>query len=337
MEREIARKAKLALTYRGVDLAGYCTRVEYTDHADSTLDELRVSLEDRERRWQGAWFPKKSDQVSAQITCHDWFKPGDKWVLDCGAFEIGEIGSNGPPDEVTLNCVSVRVSMNARTQKKSKAWEQIDLKSIAAEVAANAGLSLDFDGANPVYDRLDQRNESDFAFLRRLCKDAGNNLKVAGLTLLIFEEARWDSRGPHGELVRGDTWIKNYSFKTKTHDLYKSCVVSFWHPDFREHMQAEFTAPDGPETGEVLRINSRVPDMAAAKKLAKHSLRRKNREEATGEITLVGDPRRHATQVLTVSGYGAFDGKMFVDQVRHTIKGNGAYDTELNLRRTLAY
>ena len=78
MEREIARKAKLRLVYRGVDLSGYCTRVEYTDHADSTLDELRVTLEDRERRWQGAWFPKKSDQVSAQITCHDWFQPGDK-------------------------------------------------------------------------------------------------------------------------------------------------------------------------------------------------------------------------------------------------------------------
>lgn len=338
MAGTLTRWAKLELSYRGVDLGGACVQVEFVDHADGALDELCVTLEDREHRWQGPWLPRKSDRLAAAIVCRNWFEPGDAWRLDLGSFEISELQLSGPPDMVSIRALSARVSHAARTQRKTKAHENKDLFTIASEVAAGAGLALRWEGANPFYERVDQREEGDLPFLARLCRDAGNGLKVAGEKLIVYEGRRWDQRGPHATLKRGEAWIKGYRFTSGTHDQYCGCVVSYWHPQLKELIVGSYFPDDAPETGEVLRLNQPVRDEAEAGALAQAALRNKNRWEVQAEITLVGDPRRRATDVVVLEGFGRFDGRYFLDEVRHILDGQGGFETHLTgMRKVLGY
>jgi hypothetical protein len=337
MAEKIARKARLELIYRGVDLGEHCLLADYTDHAHGQLDELCAHLEDRDRKWQGPWRPAKSEVVRAVIHCHDWFVPGDHLVLNCGEFEIQGICLSGPPDTVEIRAVSRRVSRNAQAQKKSKGWENVDLKAIAGAVAANAGLALAWEGNNPFYEREDQREESDMAFLRRLCLDAGNSIKIADSQLIVYSGKSFDQRGPHGQIKRGETWLIDYRFEAQSFDKYRGCEVSYWHPDLRLMIKGACFPADAPPTGEVLKINQEVKTEAEANALAASNLRRKNRSEVKADFTLMGDPRLRATQVQEVKGFGKYDGRYFVDEARQTVDGSGGYTTALKARKVISY
>ena len=340
METIVTRTATPVVTYRGADLTEHVVGFAYTDHAESALDELRIDLQDRDRIWQGSWYPGKAEKISAKIVCKDWFAQGDSLQLDCGTFEISNIKISGPPSLVTISAVSAKVSRSARTQKKTKGWEDVDLKTIAQHVAGEAGLTLGWDGQNINYQRVDQRNEGDLPFLKRLCDEAGNSVKVAGEKLLVYEGKKWDEREPSGTITEGAEWIENYDLDSDTHDRYQACEVSYWDSDLKEQISAKYSPPEAPATGEILKINSKVRDRGQAERIAKNTLRRKNRAEVKGTLTLTGDPRRMATQVLNVAGYGAYDGRYFVDQAEHVLdpnEGGFGYQTILTIRKVLGY
>ncbi len=336
MERTLARRAKLELVYRGVNLDLQSERVSYTDYAQAQLDELEVRLEDRDGLWRGPHFPGKGERVQARIICQDWHSPSGKNLLDCGDFEIDEVTLEGPPDMVSIKGFTARITRNSRTERKVRVWESADLHSIAGDIAERAGLKLMWEGNNATWERKEQRQEGDLNFLLRLCKDTDNLLKVAGEKLIVYANGRWDSRPPSARLERGVSWIKRYSFKTHAHDVYRAAVVSYWDPRHRKLLRYEHHAPGAPPTGEVLRINQRVESLAEAKKVAAARLQAKNRAEVEAHFTLVGEPSLHAATTVTVKGFGLFDGLYFVETARHELDSQGGYTTELTLLKRQA-
>ncbi len=331
METRLSRRARLQLPYRGENLDRYCLRAAYTDYAQGQLDELEVHLQDRDGHWRGEYFPGRSETISAAILCLDWEGPSAKTVLDCGRFEIDEVALEGPPDTVCLHAIAVRVSRSLRTERKERAWEEVGLQGIAREIAACGGLQLIWEGQDQTYRRVEQREESDLSFLRRLCRDAGNRLKLADEKLIVYQGERWDRRPPLLRLVRGRDWIQTYRFRTQTHDVYRGAEVSYWHPERRELIQAVYIPPQAPPTGEMLQINQRVEDLAEARSLARARLEDKNRAEVEAAFTLVGDPRLRAGITVEVEGFGRFDGVYFVEQSRHLLDSRGGYTTQLSL------
>ena len=332
-----ARKARLELMYRGVDIAEHCVHAQFTDHAEGQVDELSCILEDRDQKWQGPWWPGKGEEVHAFIQCLDWDGPGDNPRLDCGLMEIGAIRLTGPPDMVDIRAVSARVKSTARTQKKTKAWERCWLKDIATHAAGKAGLGLYWEGADKFFERIDQREESDLNFLGRISREHGNSLKMAHEKLIIYEGQKFDARGPHFTLTRGETDIVGYSFDSKSHDLYKGAVVSYWHPDEKIEFRGEFFPSPAPVSHDILRINQPVADDAEAAKLAQTKLRSKNKLEVTTTITLKGAPFRKATDVCDINGFGVFDARYFTQKAVHTLRGGDVYVTVLHLRQVINY
>jgi phage protein D len=63
-------------------------------------------------------------------------------------------------------------------------------------------------------------------------------------------------------------------------------------------------------------------------------LRQKNKEEFKASFTLAGDVGLVAGVTVTVTGYGAFDGKYIIETASHSVSRSG-YKTELTLRRVL--
>jgi phage protein D len=337
MEGQIARSAVFKLLYKGADIGGHCVHAEYADYADGTMDEITVNLEDRDKNWQGPWLPEKGAEVSAVIQCFDWWQPGDRPSLSLSGMQIGEIKLTGPPDQVTIQASAIKVRSNARTQRKTVGFEKVTLHHIAAHVAGKAQLKLNWMGKDQFYDRVDQREESDMAFLKRLCRGTGNSIKTIDDTLFVYAAGTWELRPAQATLTRGEERIKTYRFETGTHDKYRGCVVTYTNPETKETITGSFFPPGAPATGEILRVNRHVRDLAHANRLARDCLRRKNRWEVLAEIVLVGDVRRRATHVLALQGFYNFDGNYVTDEARHVLDGNGGYETYLTLRKLVQY
>ena len=81
----------------------------------------------------------------------------------------------------------------------------------------------------------------------------------------------------------------------------------------------------------MLRIsNERVESDADAQTLAEKKLRDSNKREVTGSLTCIGDPRMLDGVVLSVTGFGTFDGKYRIAKSTHTVD-SGGYTSSVDL------
>ena len=331
MATEIARRAQLALFYKGVNLNKYATHVVYTDHAQGQLDELDVRLEDREGLWLGSYFPEKGDHLEAFIICLDWDWPGQRTMLRCGEFRIDEVTLQGPPDTVSIKAFSAKTDKNSRTERKVHKWEPAVLHTIAEEIAGRAGLKLVWRGHDTEWVRKEQREEGDLNFLRRLCQSAGNLVKVIDDELRVYAQSELEGTPATQKLILGQSWIKTYHFRTHTHDVYKGAEVKYWDYKKQELYTHVHLAKKSPKSAEMLQVKQRVESLKDAIALAQSSLRSKNRAEVEADFCLVGDTTLRATTVVKLEGFGRFNGDYFVEEARHTLDSKGGYSTDLSL------
>ena len=175
------------------DVAPYLLNFTYTDNASNKADDISFSLEDRERLWCDDWFPSKGDKVKARIILHEWEAPDVTQSLPCGTFEVDQIECAGPPNTVTIKCVSTLVSKPMCQEKHTKAWENTKLSTIAGDMAKNNGLELFWDCPDdPQFERRDQVETSDLEFLSSLCSDYGVATKVTDTQLVCYDEEKYE-------------------------------------------------------------------------------------------------------------------------------------------------
>ncbi len=337
------RSAKLNLLYEGTDIsasvAPYVTGFAFNDNSGGKADDLSVSLEDRDQLWKSGWYPSKGARLSASIVCSNWFESGGSdLVLPCGKFEIDEIEmSGGAGDTVTLKAVSALVKNSIRKENRSRTWENVQLSTIASDIAAEHSLTIQFSGNDATYSRIDQREESDLKFLDRIAEDEGNSLKIVDGRIVIYSGVDYDRNPAAFTLTRGESNIGRINLRDKVADVYSACTVKYHDPKDKTLKTYTFTPPDAPTTGEVLQVNREVESIAEAERVARARLRAKNKMEKSGSIPMMGDPRRMATMVFGLSGFHRFDGRYFIDTATHAYERSAGYTTNLKVRGVLGY
>lgn len=334
-----ARTAILNVEYNNknitADLKRYLLGFSYSDYANGKADDLQISLEDKAGIWSSGWLPDKGATLKAEIVTRNWNYEGETQRLPLGQFEIDDLDIQGPPDVVTLKSVSVPVSSSLWDEDKNRAWENTKLSVVAKDIAGGSGLELFFDTEYDVeYDRMEQTEETDIAFLQRLCEEAGLSLKVTDKKVIIFDDSKYEQQAPVATITRGISNIISYSGNTKTRDIYAACRVEYQASDSKDPIIYTYNPPKGPNVGRTLVINERVASYADAERLAKKSLREKNKEETTFSLTLPGDIRIVSGITVNIKGWGRFDGKYFVTEATHE-GGDAGYTTKLELRRVL--
>lgn len=332
-----ARRASLKLLYNNkdisADLAPYLLSFSYTDHASGKPDDLQIRLEDRQGLWTGDWWPEKGATLKASLVTQHWIEQGKTEELPLGTFEIDEIEGDSSPSAITIKALSVPESVSLRGEAKTKSWEAVTLSRIAREIAGHAGLSLFYDtDDDQTYDRIEQTEQSDLAFLQKNCEDAGLSLKVSDRQIIIFDEEKYESLEPVMTIVRGDSLVLSHRFTTTTRDVYSACRVSYSDAKRKQTYSYTYTAPNKPATGKTLVINQRAGSLARAEKLARKKLRQRNKGETKMTFTLLGDIRLLAACTVMVQGYGKLDGKYFIETATHS--GSG-YKVNIELRGVL--
>jgi phage protein D len=335
----LARRIDLIFKYENkdisVDLAPYVESVEFTDNASGEADSFSLSLEDRGRRWQGDWFPEKGARIEAALLARNWREDNRDIEFPCGAMEIDEIELGGPPDKISIKALSVYCSGSIK-EARSQGWENVTLKQVAEEIAGRHGLELLYDAEyNPNFDRKDQNEEADSAFLLNLCNDAGLCLKFSDGRLIIYDEAEYEQKEPAFVLEKGKADILSYGFKSKTSEVYKAARVSYRQGKKKATFTGGAEAPDADGTGRVLKINKKVASPAEADRLAQKKLREKNRGQNTASFTIAWRPDAAASSMVEIKGFGVFDGRYMLDKAQHTVRGSGGSTMGLELHRKL--
>lgn len=274
----------------------------------------------------------KGATISATIVQKNWNSDGKDKTLDCGTFEVDNVSGSGPPTKLSIKATSVFHTSTIRRQKKTKAWENIYLKSIADEIARKNGMKCMFESSyNPHYSRREQVEESDIVFLQELCKKAGISLKVTDKVIVLFEAAMYEKKAAVATLRKGSSNIIRYGFSTSLNDTsYGSCKVSYTDPKTKKTIEYTHKVSTNPQ---VLEINEKVTSAAEAKRLAMTQLREKNKGEFKMNFTLAGNLDLVAGVTVNVKGYGMFDGKYIIESATHKL--TGGYTVDIAVRKVL--
>ena len=329
----LARRVELNLSIGGSDItddiAPYLLSFTYNDNRSGEADSITVELEDRQGKFIGDWFPKRNSVMTASIRVKDWRGAGDTQILKCGIFEIDEIEAS--QGTLSIKGVSSPVTYAGRRESVTKTWEKMQLKSIAQDIAAKAGLTLNYTSAeNPEFGRIDQTQESNLQFLTRLTHRSGLAIKIVDGKISIYNEVDAEKESASLTISRTDGSVRGWSFKTQSVNTYKSCEVSYFDPNSKSLIEADAAEPDDMPSGQVLKINTRVETQAEAEALAQSKLRDANKREVTGSLDLVGDVRLLDGIVIAVEGFGTFDGKYRIATSSHSV-ASGGYTTRVEL------
>ena len=315
-----APTTRVELLYEGEDIsrdiATHLLSMTYNDNETGKADDIEIRLKDEKKLWSGPWLPRKGDTIQAAIV-HT--VSGNEKRLDLGRFSIDELEFTGPPSIVSIKGVSIPLNTDIRRLQKTRAWEDATLSEIASEVAATGELELLFiTDADPKYQRVDQREESDLKFLMRLCDQEGYSLKITDRQLVLFDPDKQREEPPVKSLVMGRDYIKSWNFKTQSHDVYSTIIVVFKDPLTGDLNEYTYTDPNV-VGGQTSKLVKRAESIEEAERRAKAAMRRHNRLESTGTLTLMGSTDLVAGATIEYSSGSAWDGKFIITKATHTV------------------
>ncbi|MDL2279065.1 late control protein [Desulfovibrio sp. OttesenSCG-928-G11] len=328
------RRATLEITYQGKniskDIAPDLLSFAFREKADGEADELELNLADPDRLWQDDWAPEKGDSLRALIRCENWFEPGDAYELDCGGFEVDEdeLSSTSGGDTVSIKAVPAVVKSSLAGQKKSRAWEGASLERIAKDISKGAGLSLVYEAEGIALQRIDQRQETDLAFLQRLCSEQGCRLKIADKEMIVFAGVRADALEPASiTRQKGD----NFRAKRVTAEVYSGVKVAYMDPTTGKKYEYSYKDASAPATGKTLTINKRCENPAQAQRIGLAELRKKNAKKYEAEWSGMGNPLLRAGATVKIEGWGQYDGTYAIKEAGHEMSDGGKYTSSVKL------
>lgn len=277
-------------------------------------------------------------KMEAVIVRENWAGGGKDDVLPCGEFELDSVAASGPPAVVSLKGTSLPFTAQVRQTRKSKAWESYTLSGIAKEMAAANGMVCMYESASdPFYSRVEQVKTSDIQFLETLCHNAGISLKATNHTLVLFDQAAYESKAAVFTIKRGGGAYTKYKLNVGTADTqYSSCRVSYVLPTGKcvEGVAKVEDYKADAKNNQQLEVTAKVADKVEAKALAEKLLRKHNRYAKTATFTMPGNPILVAGVTVMLERWGAWDGKYIINQAKHTVDGSG-YTVQVKLRRVL--
>ena len=345
-----ARRVEVRVLVNGADitekLRPYIVSVSYTDAKSEESDDLQITLQDRDGIWREAWLEDMIEascggrpmKLQCQIADINRRGQGQERMIQTGQCELDSVSASGPPSQIVLRATSLPFSSAVRQTGKNRAWEGYRLSGIAQEMATNAGMTLLYESQiDPVYERTEQFDASDIAFLRRLCADAGNAIKAADGAIVIYDQAQYE-QSPAGVTIRyGAGDYSSYSLETSTAQTqYGSCRVRYTDPDTGAVIEGSYADPEADETAQQLEITAKVRSIAEAENLARKKLRYVNKFSVEGSFSMPFRADIASGMTISIEGFGSFDGVYLTEQVQHSVDRSGA-KTELSVRRTLVY
>lgn len=302
------------------------TGITYTDRLADAAGEAEIELEDRDKRWQGPWYPQQGDRLNLMIGYQ-----GES-LLPCGDFQVDDLELSGPPDLFRLRCLAAYITPAMRTPN-SIAYENQTLMQIADTIAGKYGLSA-VSAANPInvsFGRVTQKQESDLQFLGRLARSHNYEFTIRGQQLIFYARSALEAQTPLVTVSRPG--ILGFRFRSRTHRVYRAAQVSYQQPADKRLVTQTVTAEPSPPVGDTLKLAVRCENGQQALLKAQSALHGANMVQATAWLQTPGSAVLSAGNNITVNGFGKHDGIYLIQTARHRLTRVRGYTSEIDARR----
>lgn len=284
--------------------------------------------------------------IEAGILTENWREIGAVERLSCRKFKVDKMeleSSVEGGDTATVRAVPAVVRSSFILQKKAHSWERTLITMVIADIADIAEPDTLYRGSEPVYERVEQRQEGGLEFMQRVTEKQGLWPAVKSDRMIVCAGQTAGQPGPiairrmpeanPGE--RSDS--QSFRVKRTAESIYTQCVVGYAKTADSETIETQYEPSIPPMIGRVLYINKRVEGQAQAERMAKAELRDKNRKEQTVSLSGTGDTRFRMDTVLDIQGRDRFDSKYVIVQATHTFSADDDYTASLELEKTLDY
>lgn len=341
-QQELARRSAWKLKFHGVDCTDVVMKdlisIDITDNESESTDDLQIKVADNDGKWVQRWLTETifTGATVRGLRIEAWVgvRKGEKIVQQkAGTFHLDSLKAGGPPSTVTIKASSLPYKGGIRDEQRNKAWENYTLAGIAGEIAGKAGLSLVYDAPTISYERREQNEMADLAFLRALCREAGIHLKICDMKMILMSSEAYAKSASVMTIKFMDGSYTKWDLETGSRDIvYDSCIVRYAHPEkglITGSAESEKYA-DNEEHNQLTITNRRVESEGEAKEIAAQELRLKNEFGECATFTLPGNPGLMAGQNIDLEGFGYWSGKHPIACVKHKLSSSG-YTTEVKL------
>lgn len=225
-----ARNIRVIVVFNKVDIsdeiAHSISSLNYTDNSKNAIDDLELELENLDYRWLKEWYPDENAQLLVGI--HEELE-NETNFLDLGTFYVDEPTFEN--NRLNLKCLALPLDQNIRDQKNSVAWERITLKELVTQIANKHEMNAEIYADNEFFERLDQNQETDLAFINRIVKETGLNMKVSDDKIIIFDDEEMEKNDTIEIFNINDERIRSFNLKKKNKEIYDNVEVSYYDPD----------------------------------------------------------------------------------------------------------
>ena len=225
-----ARNIRVIVIFNKVDIsdeiAHSISSLNYTDNSKNAIDDLELELENLDYRWLKEWYPDENAQLLVGI--HEE-KENETNFLDLGTVYVDEPTFEN--NRLNLKCLALPLDQNIRDQKNSVAWERITLKELVTQIANKHEMNAEIYADDEFFERLDQNQETDLAFINRVVKETGLNMKVSDDKIIIFDDEEMEKNDTVEIFNINDERIRSFSLKKKNKEIYDNVEVSYYDPD----------------------------------------------------------------------------------------------------------
>lgn len=323
------RKASVSLLYNGVNataqVAGDLASFQYTDVASGSSDSISIKLNDRQRKWIGAWFPQKGDRLQPTIITENWEQAGRLSKFPCGTFEVDDFSFSGGPISLSLDALALPADSSFKTTERTITYEATTLEEIGQIIADRAGITLYYEADTVTVERVEQSGKTDCDFYQSLVTLYGLSIKLYDDKLVVFSEAAYEGKAAKAILTEAD-FEPGWSWDTTLVGIYTG--VNYQYTNSDKNQTYMVTAGGGDR---ILTCNEAADNLTEATKIALAALNNANKGTTTMTITLKAILGLIASDCVEIRGLGNLSGKYFVETVTHSI-GSG-YKMALDLRR----
>lgn len=268
----------------------------YDMHAEGEADSLAITFSDTKKQWD-KWKP------SAE---------GDTVRITDGAVDSGKLYIDTLKPENGKYKLQAYSTPKSAFSKKSRSFENLTLRQIAEKIAKDNRLQVRFfDVPETQFKYVQQRGQSDLAFLHQLCKQRGVSFTVYNECLNLYSEK-------HIEAVKASKTLspgRNDDF-TVTNDKQAS-----WTSCELKNGTYTGTASDASvKTGKEYRetVQAAWENQADANATAAARLRQLNKSGKRAELVMSAQRRLAAGSVVKLECNG-WNGNAFIYRIRHDL------------------
>jgi phage protein D len=283
----------------------------YDMHAEGEADSLLITFADTKKQWAN-WKP------SAQ---------GDTVRITDGAVDSGKLYIDALKPENGKYKLQAYSTPKSAYSKKSRSFENLNLQQIASKIAKENELTARFfDVPETRFKYVQQKGQSDLAFLQTLCKQRGVAFIIFNGALCLYSEKYLE--GANAAKTLSPSRTDDFTITDDKQASWASC-------ELRNGTYTGTASDANVKTGKTYRetVKAAWENQADANAAASARLRQLNKSGKRAELVMSTQRQLAAGSVVDLECNG-WEGKAFIYRLRHDLLKKSS---RLWLREPLSY